>query len=437
MKKTIFSLFCVLAFLLSLSVSALEGEGKRAADTLYTLGLLDDTNYALTVPADRVSAVSLLVRLSGENVVGAGQTTLFQDVPGWAADAVFFAARQGWVAGVSANTFAPEQAITANAWFTMLLRMLGYRDSAGDFSVSEAAVFARRIGLTSRSYPASLNRGDLMEAAREALLCSYQDGSGTVISKLVARGVCDAAVVNALGLNTQELTARQAADRHMAANFCLSLFESQEDITKGEATADASGFFITSDGIAVTCYHSIDGAIHANATLTTGESYPVERVLWYDADMDLAVIRISRTSTEGKTTSAFAFLEIAGTKEIRDGDVVYALSNPLGLGLAVSSGIISATSREVERYTLPCVLNTAAISQGSSGGALLNVYGRVVAVTSGAFRNGNNMFLGIPADILPTININVPGKTLEEVTQYEQELAERELAEQDEAVTAA
>ena len=142
-------------------------------------------------------------------------------------------------------------------------------------------------------------------------------------------------------------------------------------------------------------------------------------VVWYDPDIDLAVLRISPTSTDGKTASAFAYLELAGTADIRSGDTVYTLGNPLGLGLAVSSGIISAPARDVDRYALPCVMNTADISQGSSGGALLNVYGHVIAVTSGAYTYGNNMYLAVPADPVMEADLTVPGLTLEEVAKIE------------------
>ena len=145
----------------------------------------------------------------------------------------------------------------------------------------------------------------------------------------------------------------------------------------------------------------------------------MESVVWYDPDIDLAVLRISPTSTDGKTASAFAYLELAGTADIRSGDTVYTLGNPLGLGLAVSSGIISATNRDVYRYALPCVMNTADIYQGSSGGALLNVYGHVIAVTSGAYTYGNNMYLAVPADPVMEADLTVPGLTLEEVAKIE------------------
>ncbi len=79
------------------------------------------------------------------------------------------------------------------------------------------------------------------------------------------------------------------------------------------------------------------------------------------------------------------------------GDTVYTMGNPLGMGLAVSSGIVSAVERPVTGYSLPCIMNTADISHGSSGGALLNAYGQVLAVTTGAFTYGNNMYLAVPS----------------------------------------
>ena len=55
----------------------------------------------------------------------------------------------------------------------------------------------------------------------------------------------------------------------------------------------------------------------------------MESVIYYDVDIDIAVLRISRTSSAGKTTSAFSTLELVGTEDLRAGDVVYTLGNPL------------------------------------------------------------------------------------------------------------
>ena len=145
----------------------------------------------------------------------------------------------------------------------------------------------------------------------------------------------------------------------------------------------------------------------------------MESVVWYDTGMDLAVLRVSRVSSAHKTTSAFACLELAGTADLRPGDTVYTLSNPLGLGLAATSGVVSAVGHKVDRYDLPCVVNTADISRGSSGGALLNVYGQVVAVTSGAYTYGNSMYLAVPADPILSADLSGAGLPLAEVVKAE------------------
>ena len=211
------------------------------------------------------------------------------------------------------------------------------------------------------------------------------------------------------------LTAREAADRHLSAILCLDLFADEEAIEADEPTANASAFLISPDGLAVTNYHSIDDAISGRATLITGEVCAIERVIYYDADIDLAVIRIARTTAEGQTVPRFHAIALAGAKEVRMGDTVYALGNPLGLGLAMSRGIVSATAHEADLSTLPCIVSDATISRGSSGGALLNEYGRAVAVTTGAYVYGNNMYLCVPLDPVLEADLTGEGMTLQEV----------------------
>lgn len=62
-------------------------------------------------------------------------------------------------------------------------------------------------------------------------------------------------------------------------------------------------------------------------------------------------------------------------------------------------------------------MNTADISQGSSGGALLNVYGQVIAVTSGAYTYGNSMYLAVPVDPVMSADLTSHSWTLKEVKQ--------------------
>lgn len=430
MKKRVLAFLCALLLLTGAVpfAAAQEGETLRAADALHTLGLINGTGasgYALESPATRAQAAVLLVRLAGAQQDAAADNWFsgYRDVPAWASRAVHYAVHQGWIdSPASAGLdFHPDTAITADEWFTFLLRMLGYDDAAGDFSPDSAALFAQHIGLTPQASTGSLSRGQLFVLLESALSFSYKDGSATVISRLIDRGIVSRAAANALGFLSPVLTARQVAERYTAAAFHLDVYTRQIELDIDMPMVNASGFFISADGLAVTNYHTIEDSVHAVATLSTGEVYPVQRVLYYDPDADIAVIQISKTNRSGHVTSAFAHLDIApsGTRDVRPGDPVYTLSDPLGMGLAVSSGIISATNRDVERYSVPCLMSTADISQGSSGGALLNALGQVIGVTSGAYTYGNSMYLAVPIDPVLSADLTGEGWTIREIKERE------------------
>lgn len=396
MKKRITAMFCTLLLLvMTLSaVSALEGEGRRAADLLAALGVINEAeDYALSEPATRNQAALVLVRLSGkENTTGS---------------ALEYAVDQNWVTVTSKL----GEAVDADEFYASLFRMLGYTE----FPEETAATYARHIGMASQAYTGSLTRSDLFQIIQDVLTFPAADGV-KVIQKRINQGLCTQATANALGLFDEELTARQIADRYTSAVFCIRSYETEKDYKNQKPTGEASGFFISADGLALTNHHALDDATTATATLVTGETYPIERVLYYDAGIDIALVRVSRTTVDGVETPAFATLDLAGTKDLRPGDVVYTLGNPLGLGLAVSSGIISDVNRDVENYDLPMVMNTADISHGSSGGALLNLYGRVTGVTSGAYTYGNNMYLAVPVDVVLELDWTVEGQPLAEAT---------------------
>lgn len=399
MKRRFLSLLCALALLLAAvpSAAALEGESRRAQEVLTVLNIAGNppADSALKTAIPRGEAAVLLLRFSGSGV-SQPDTALSR------------AKAAGWLT----RTVPQEGPITAGEFCAALLRLLGY-EGASD---TDGTVYARRIGLTARDYEGNLTWGDALQILRDALTFPYRDGPA-VIQQLTGAGFCARSDAEALGLFDEELTARQTADRYMSAVFCIRTYETDLEYRMGVPSGEASGFFITSDGLAATNYHTIEGALYATATLVTGEVYPVERVVYHDKGMDIALLKISRTSTDKAEAPAFAVLELAEEADLRPGDVVYTLGNPLGLGLAVSSGIVSDVDRVVDTYTLPCVMNTADISQGSSGGALLNVYGHVVAVTSGAYTYGNNMYLAVPIAPVLKADWTAQGQTLAEVAR--------------------
>ena len=165
MKKHICALLCALLLLGGTvpAASALEGESLRAADTLAALGIVRG-DYALDTPATYTHAAVLLVRLAGaEPAEPPPGTDAPAGTPDWARPSVACAISRGWV---DAGDFRPGEAVTATAWCSMLLRMVGYSDKNGDFSIAGAPVFAQHIGLISQSCVGLLTRGQLFQRHR-------------------------------------------------------------------------------------------------------------------------------------------------------------------------------------------------------------------------------------------------------------------------------
>lgn len=402
MKKRIFSLLCALTLLLVVvpSAAALEGESQRAADTLASLQVVQgyDGEYHFNQNVTRSEAAVLLLRFSGSSVTNSD--TALSD-----------GKAKGWLS----RTVPQDGEVSADEFCASLLRMLGYMDiGSGD---DGGAIFARRIGLTTRDYDGSLTQGEVFQILRDALPFSYA-GGGAAYQRLVEKGLCSQSAVNTLELQNKELTARQVADHHMAAVFQLDTYYTDSAYQKGLSSNGGSGFFISPDGLAVTNYHTIDEAVHATVTLVTGEVFEVERVLFYDSDADLALLRISKTAKDRKTTVPFfACMEMAKEPDLRRGDLIYTIGVPLGITMTISDGVVSAVNHTVDGFSLPCVINTADISHGSSGGVLLNVYGHAVGVTTGAYSSGNNMYISVPLSPIMEADWTVEGIPLAEVVR--------------------
>lgn len=385
MKKRLFAFLLVLSLCVP-TAAALEGDKLRAAETLASYGVVQGTptGYDVDSFCTRAQALVLLGRLGGYT---AGGKDPFSDTPDWAKNEVAALCGAGILKGVySGSRLHSSEYITANEWSALLLHLCGIETESKD-----AALYARRLGVISREYSSPLTRGELFEMTCDALTYSW---NGATLAQHMGK--------ERAGMRL--LSAREVADHHSASVCALTLYPTQADAEKDAKRVDATAFFVTGDGVALTNYHSIKGSDAGYATLSTGERFPVEGVLWSDEEADLALIRISRTTKDGKvTTPSFAAVQMVASNEVYAGDRVYAIGNALGLGLSVSEGIISASNCVCDVSTVPCLLSTADISAGSSGGALFNELGHVIAVTAGSFSDGNGLYLGIPVDNIMTM----------------------------------
>lgn len=141
-----------------------------------------------------------------------------------------------------------------------------------------------------------------------------------------------------------------------------------------------SGVIISADGLIVTNDHVVQGAPEYQVVLSDGRtSYPAT-LIGTDPLTDLAVLKIEATGLEPIT--------LGSTETLRVGDGALAVGSPLGLqgGPSVTVGVVSAFGRQVtvgQGDTLFGMLQTdAPITEGSSGGALVDTSGHLIGITT-------------------------------------------------------
>lgn len=157
-----------------------------------------------------------------------------------------------------------------------------------------------------------------------------------------------------------------------------------------------SGFIISSDGRIVTNHHVVAGAQTVEVTLADGTSYTAE-VLGSDPATDIALLSI-------KADVDLPFVSFGASDDMRVGDEVVAVGNPFGLISTVTSGIISAKSRDIQAGPYDEFIQTdAAINRGNSGGPLFNNAGDVIGVNTAIISpGGGSVGIGfaVPSDLV-------------------------------------
>jgi serine protease Do len=184
----------------------------------------------------------------------------------------------------------------------------------------------------------------------------------------------------------------------------MVLIQAQGSKDGNAFSASGSGFLVGTDGRIVTNYHVIDAATQGSVTLNGGQKYNIASVLGYNKDQDLAVIQISGTG--------FPICTLGDSSNVAVGDPVVAIGSPLGIQNTVSEGIISKILDDGDLQI------TAAISPGSSGGALFNMNGEVIGVTTWKIQDGENMNGAVPVNLVRGLDTS-SNLTLAQVYQKE------------------
>ena len=156
-----------------------------------------------------------------------------------------------------------------------------------------------------------------------------------------------------------------------------------------------SGVIFSEDGYIVTNTHIISGNRLIKVKLYSGEEFDAN-LIGADVNADIAVLKIN-------ANSELKPINVSNSDDLKIGDKVLAIGNPYGIGISVSSGIISATGRDYGNPYLELIQTDAAINPGNSGGALINENGNLIGINTKIFsRTGAYQGLGFA---IPSNNI--------------------------------
>ena len=141
-------------------------------------------------------------------------------------------------------------------------------------------------------------------------------------------------------------------------------------------TSLGSGVILSSDGYILTNQHVVgDNTLRVTTELYDGRKFNAQ-LIGIDKGTDLAVLKIQDAS------NSFPSIEIEDSDKVRIGDIVLAIGNPYGLGQSVSMGIVSATGREFDNPYSNYIQTDASINRGNSGGALIDIKGRLIGINT-------------------------------------------------------
>ncbi len=161
--------------------------------------------------------------------------------------------------------------------------------------------------------------------------------------------------------------------------------------TEGPSRGSGSGVIISSDGSILTNYHVVEGAERITVHLADRRSFRA-RAVGVDPDLDIALLKV-------EADGALPVAPLGRSSEVRIGEWVCAIGNPLGWDHTLTVGVVSQLGRKLFDDSLDNYIQTdAAIHFGNSGGPLVNARGEVIGINAAVSTRGSGIGFAVPID---------------------------------------
>ena len=209
------------------------------------------------------------------------------------------------------------------------------------------------------------------------------------------------AVVHIKASESQQLALQRQREQRYTDPFQY-FFGRSFDMQPQQRSGTGSGVIYTDDGYILTNNHVVEFADEFEVTLHDNREFKA-RLVGRDENTDMAVIKIDANDLPS--------IEIGNSDDVRVGEWALAVGNPFDLTSTVTAGIISAKGRDINiikggRAVESFIQTDAAVNPGNSGGALVDVNGRLIGINS-AIATPTGVFAGysfaIPVNLVKRI----------------------------------
>jgi serine protease Do len=159
---------------------------------------------------------------------------------------------------------------------------------------------------------------------------------------------------------------------------------------------EGSGFIISADGYILTNNHVVENAERVTVKLNDDTSLTA-KVVGTDPRTDVGLIKVD-------AGHPLPYVKLGDSDELKVGDWVVAIGNPLGLSHTVTAGIVSAKGRIIGAGPYDDFIQTdASINPGNSGGPLFDTSGRVVGINTAIAQHGQGIGFAVPVNTVTAI----------------------------------
>lgn len=171
-----------------------------------------------------------------------------------------------------------------------------------------------------------------------------------------------------------------------------------------KSTSVGSGFVVHENGYIITNAHVVDRTTDIRITLDDHTTYQAT-IVAQDRDQDLALLKID-------AHRPLPVIGLGDSDDLMIGETVIAIGNPLGYQHTLTTGVVSATKRDLElsdertgrpRVYAGLIQTDAGINPGNSGGPLLNVLGELIGINTAIRGDAQNIGFAIPVNHLRTL----------------------------------